>query len=64
MIAEFKTTPLRLQIERDSIRQVIVNNKYITSTYLARHESTATEGKVAVNFIFHALYIFRLLAVC
>ena len=27
MTGEFKTTPARLQIERDSIRQVIVNNK-------------------------------------
>ena len=42
MTAEFETTPARLQIERDSICQVIVSKKK-TSTCLARLEGTAIE---------------------
>ena len=37
-----ETTPARLKIETDFIRQVIVNNKNL-STCLARHEGTATD---------------------
>ena len=51
-----RTTPARLQIERDSICQVIVNNKKL-STCLARHENYGGEGmgrarvKLSLSFL-------------